>query len=55
LYVVQVAIGMLVWSLLDERGMGFWAGLVAAVPFTLLAVSLWRARDRFGAPEPATG
>jgi hypothetical protein len=49
LYVIQIGLGMFVWSLLDERGPGLWAGAASAVPFLLLAVALWRARSRFGA------
>jgi len=46
LYVAQVAIGMLVWSLLDERG----SLLTGVIPFALfgaLAVAVWRARPSF--------
>lgn len=46
LYVAQVAIGMLVWSLLDPRGRLLF-GVIAAGLFTALAIALWRARDRF--------
>ena len=61
LYVAQIAIGMLVWSVLDERGTWI-MGAVAALIFTALAVVLWRARDRFqgrgegaGALDPGAG
>ncbi len=47
LYVVQIAIGMFVWALLDERSPGWWGGVIAAVPFAILAVALWRSRHRF--------
>jgi hypothetical protein len=47
LYVAQVAIGMLVWNLLDPRGAGLVAGLVAAAVFSVPTVALWRARARF--------
>ena len=46
LYVAQVAVGMLVWSLLDERGTAL-LGAVAFALFSALAVVLWRARDQF--------
>ena len=46
LYVAQVAVGMLVWSLLDERGTPL-VGAVAFALFAALAVVLWRARDQF--------
>ena len=61
-YVVQIAIGMFVWSLLDERSPGWWGGLIAAAPFVILAVALWRAKGRFrpapvgvAAGDPAAG
>jgi len=47
-YVAQVSIGMLVWNLLDPRGGGWIAGLVAGAVFLLPTVALWRARDVFG-------
>ncbi|MBW2413748.1 MAG: hypothetical protein JRG76_04485 [Deltaproteobacteria bacterium] len=46
LYVAQIGIGMLVWSMLDERG----TPVVGAVVFALfgaLAVAVWRARPSF--------
>jgi hypothetical protein len=46
-YLAQVTIGMLVWNLLDARGGGWVAGLVAAGVFLLPTVALWRARYRF--------
>jgi hypothetical protein len=49
LYMTQVAVGMLVWNLRDERGMGLLGGLAAGAPFALLTVVLWRARRRFSA------
>ena len=49
LYVAQVAVGMLVWSAVYLGGLrGLLGGLAAFVPFALLAVALWRARDQFG-------
>ena len=47
LYTAQVAIGMFIWSLLDQRGPGIVSGLVVSLPFVLLAVALWRAKQRF--------
>lgn len=49
LYTGQVALGMLVWSLIDVRGPGLVGGLVAALPFLVLAIFLWRARTHFQA------
>lgn len=46
-YVAQVAIGMLVWAVLDPRGGGVLMGAIAFVPFALLTVALWMAKDRF--------
>jgi len=47
LYVLQIAIGMFVWSLLDERAWGWPVGVAAALPFLALSVALWRARPLF--------
>ena len=53
-YVAQVSFSMLVWNLLDHRGAGWSAGLVAAAVFAIPTVALWRARSAFrGAPEAA--
>jgi hypothetical protein len=46
LYVGQIAVGMLVWNLLDPRGRWAW-GAVAAALFGVLTIALWRARARF--------
>ena len=54
LYVLQIAIGMFVWQLLDDRGRGWLLGVVAALPFLVLSVMLWRARPLFGRPPGAT-
>ena len=51
LYAGQVAIGMLVWSVLDDRGQGMLGGFLASLPFLVLAVMLWRSRSRFTAVE----
>jgi hypothetical protein len=53
LYVVQVAISMFVWALLDERSPGWWAGLVSATPFIILASALWRAKPLFNSKPVA--
>lgn len=45
-YLLQVAIGMLVWSLLDSRG-GLISGAVAASLFVVLAGLSWRSRNLF--------
>ena len=49
LYTAQVAIGMLVWSVVYVGGFRGWAGgLLGFMPIAALAVALWRARDAFG-------
>jgi len=45
LYTLQVAFGMLVWSISDERGGGIIVGLLLALPFLVLAILLWQARS----------
>lgn len=45
-YVTQVAFGMLVWNLLDERG-GVLPGVLAMLIFLVPAVALFRARAAF--------
>jgi hypothetical protein len=47
LYTLQVSIGMLVWSLLDERGPGLVGGLLTSLPFLALAIVLWRSKAKF--------
>lgn len=47
LYVVQIAIGMFVWQLLDERGSGLPGAAISALPFIFLAIALWRSKPRF--------
>ena len=44
LYVAQIAVGMLVWSVLDPRGAGMAGGSVAAAVFLVPTIALWRAR-----------
>ena len=46
LYTFQVAISMLVWSLLYGGGNVLF-GAVAALPFVILGVVLWQARSQF--------
>jgi len=53
-YAAQVTISMLVWNLLDPRGGGWLAGLVAAAVFLLPTVALWRARSQFN-PDSTRG
>lgn len=44
LYTLQIAIGMLVWSSLDDRGGSVIRGLAVAIPFLLLALALYRSK-----------
>jgi hypothetical protein len=46
-YSAQVAIGMLVWNLLDARGRGGLAGAITALIFMVPTVALWRAKRLF--------
>ena len=46
-YGLQVVIAMLVWNLVDPRGGGVVAGVIAAATFMIPTVALWRARDLF--------
>lgn len=56
LYVAQIAIGSLVWSVSHFGGVRGWAtGLASAIPIAALAVALWRARDRFQPPRGTLG
>ena len=51
LYVVQIAISMFVWQFLDERGSdSIIAAIGGAIPFILLAIVLWRAKEKFNNP-----
>lgn len=47
LYTLQIAFGMFVWSVLDSQGSGPLAGLLAAIPFVVIAALLWREKSRF--------
>lgn len=53
-YAAQVMIAMLVWNLVDPRGAGWIAGLVAAAIFAVPTVALWRAKARFRPPAAGT-
>ncbi len=53
LYIAQVAVGMLVWSLLDERGGGLLQGGIAFTLFGSLAVALWRYGSKLSSPSPS--
>jgi hypothetical protein len=46
LYVGQIAIGMLVWSVTDPRGGGWVPGIISGAIFAALAILLWRQRRR---------
>jgi len=47
-YSAQVAFGMFVWSLSVVGGfLGFFGGLISAIPFSLLAWAFWNAREHF--------
>jgi len=46
-YVAQISVGMLVWSLLDPRGAGLVSGVIAGGIFLIPAIALWRARKTF--------
>ena len=47
IYLLQIALGMLVWSLLGERGGGLPTGSIVAGCFLLIAYFSWRERARF--------
>jgi hypothetical protein len=47
-YTAQVAVGMLVWCLLEYDGGRAWlAGVASFIPFAALTYALWNARTRF--------
>jgi len=46
-YLLQVALGMFIWSLMDARSGGLMAGIVVAAFFVGLALLSWRARAQF--------
>jgi hypothetical protein len=47
LYTAQIAIGMLVWNIVDPRGRGWVSGLIVAAVFAVPTIALWRARPLF--------
>ena len=50
LYMAQVALGMLIWSLVYMGGAkGFFGGVIAALPFAAMASALFNAHGLFGA------
>ena len=53
-YAAQVALAMLVWNLVGDRG-GWIPGLVAAFVFAIPAVALWRAKRHFRGGGSAPG
>jgi len=53
LYVLQIALGMLIWSTNSVQGSGVTSGLLVALPFVALAIFLLRSRQRF-VSEPAS-
>jgi hypothetical protein len=47
-YAAQVAFGMFVWSVAHVGGvLGFFGGLVSAIPFALVAFGFWSSGDHF--------
>jgi len=51
IYVGQVTIGMFLWPIFQYGSiLGFVLGLIAAVPFALLTMAFWNARDFFEQP-----
>ena len=47
LYVLQIAIGMFVWNLLDQNGREWTGSLLVSAPFVVLSIALWKARLKF--------
>ena len=54
IYCAQIMIAMLVWNLLDPRGGGWIAGLIAAAFFAIPTVALLRGREHFQGRAAAT-
>ena len=46
-YSAQIAVGMLVWNVLADKGRGWPAGAISALIFMLPTVALWRAKPLF--------
>ncbi len=54
LYAAQVALGMFVWNVVYVGGLHGWlGGSVSFVPFALLTMALWGAREQFGRRRPS--
>ena len=47
IYILQIALGMFVWTLLDDRGGGLLPAAIAAAVFAAIAFLSWRARALF--------
>ena len=54
LYVLQIAIAMAVFNLIDPRGMGILGASISFVIFAIPAIVLWRAGGRFTDSVDAT-
>ena len=52
-YLAQICIGMLVWSLIDPRGGGLVRGLVVMLVFMIPTIAMWRARAAFQGGDEA--
>jgi len=52
-YVAQIAVGMLVWSLLYGPGQGWWFALIAFAVFAVPTVALWRSKTWFSGQAPS--
>ena len=47
IYVLQIALSMFAWSLLNDGGSDPLISALVAIPFLILAIFLWRAKPRF--------
>lgn len=47
IYILQIAFSMLVWATLEGRS-SWWQATIVALVFVLLALALFKSRDRFG-------
>ncbi len=47
IYTAQIAISMLVWNLVDERGGGWTAGMISFAIFLVPVIALWMSRAKF--------
>ncbi len=50
LYTAQVAVSMLLWNVLDERGQ-LASGFISGTVFVLLTIAIFNARDEFRGDE----